>query len=341
MRGLSPNLGTIGRVSSVRYSIVIPVYDEQDTIPELLSRLAAVLDGLDGESEVLFVDDGSRDRTAELLIEAQTRDARIKLIQLARNFGHQIAISAGLDFALGDAVVVIDADLQDPPELIPELVAKWREGYEIVYAVRERRRGERWIKRATAAWFYRVIRGLSHVDMPVDAGDFRLVDRKALDAFRAMRERNRYVRGMFSWVGYRQTGVPYERAERFAGAPKYSLRRSTRLAFDGIISFSDAPLRLALYCGFLFSLLAFVVGIAAIVAKLAGAFVVRGWVSILVVVAFLGGIQLILMGMIGLYIGRIYDEVKSRPLYVVREAHGLGAESGVHAAIEQSVAFRN
>ena len=177
--------------------------------------------------------------------------------------------------------------------------------------------------------------------MPVDAGDFRLVDRKALDAFRAMRERNRYVRGMFSWVGYRQTGVPYERAERFAGAPKYSLRRSTRLAFDGIISFSDAPLRLALYCGFLFSLLAFVVGIAAIVAKLAGAFVVRGWVSILVVVAFLGGIQLILMGMIGLYIGRIYDEVKSRPLYVVREAHGLGAESGVHAAIEQSVAFRN
>jgi dolichol-phosphate mannosyltransferase len=318
----------------------VPVYDEQDTLPELLGRLTAVLDKLDGDAEVLFVDDGSADGTAALLVAAQSRDPRFKLIRLARNFGHQIAISAGLDFALGEAVVVIDADLQDPPELIPELVAKWREGNEIVYAVRSRREGEGWFKRTTASWFYRVIRRLAHVDMPLDAGDFRLVDRKALDAFRGMRERNRYVRGMFSWVGYRQAGVPYERAERFAGRPKYSVRRSTRLALDGIISFSDAPLRLALYCGFFFSLLAFVVGIGAVVAKLAGAFTVPGWASILVVVSFLGGIQLILMGMMGLYIGRIYDEVKSRPLYVVREAHGLRAESGVHSSIEQSAAFR-
>jgi glycosyltransferase involved in cell wall biosynthesis len=331
---------TIGRIGDVRYSFVIPVYDEREILPELHGRLAAVMDELDGESEVLFVDDCSTDGSRELLLDLQKRDPRCKVIRLARNFGHQVAITAGLDFALGDAVIVMDADLQDPPEVVPELVARWREGYEVVYAVREQREGEGWLKRTTAAWFYRLLRRLASVNMPVDVGDFRLVDRQALDAFRSMRERSRYVRGMFAWVGFRQTGVSYRRPERYAGEPKYSFRRSLRLAVDGIVSFSNAPLRLALVWGFVFSFASFVVGIAAIVAKLAGAFVVPGWASIVVVVSFLGGIQLTLMGMMGLYIGRIYEEVKARPLYVVREAHGLGDVTAASLEANRPVAFR-
>jgi glycosyltransferase involved in cell wall biosynthesis len=324
----------------ILYSFVIPVYNEQETLPELYRRLSEVLDGLDGESELLFIDDCSFDRSHELLLDLQRRDPRCKVIRLARNFGHQIAITAGLDFALGDVVIVMDADLQDPPEVIPELIARWREGYEVVYAVREDRAGEAWLKRKTAAWFYRVLRRLASVNMPVDAGDFRLVDRRALDAFRSLRERNRYVRGMFSWVGFRQIGVPYHRPERFAGKPKYSFQKSLRLAVDGIVSFSNAPLRLALIWGFVFSVGSFVVGIAAIVAKLAGAYTVSGWASIVVVVSFLGGIQLMLMGMMGLYIGRIYEEVKARPLYVVREAHGLAGGHPLPTEAEEPIAFR-
>jgi polyisoprenyl-phosphate glycosyltransferase len=320
---------------------VIPVFNEQETLPELHSRLAAVIDGLDGDVEILFVDDCSFDRTHDLLVDIQRRDPRVKVIRFARNFGHQIAISAGLDFALGDAVIVMDADLQDPPEVVPDLIARWREGYEVVYAVREQREGEAWIKRVTAAWFYRLLRRLASVSMPVDVGDFRLVDRQALDAFRSMRERRRYVRGMFSWVGFRQTGVLYKRPERFAGEPKYSFSKSLRLAVDGIVSFSNAPLRLALIWGFFFAAASFVIGISAIVAKLAGAFVVPGWASIFVVVSFLGGIQLMLMGMMGLYIGRIYEEVKARPLYVIRETHGLGDDRTLATEAEHPVAFRN
>jgi glycosyltransferase involved in cell wall biosynthesis len=312
----------------VRYSFVIPVYNERDTLPELHTRLSAVADGLDGESEFLFVDDASSDGSRELLIDLHERDPRCKVVRFARNFGHQVAISAGLDLALGDAAIVLDADLQDPPELVPELVARWREGYEVVYAVRERREGDGWMKRHLAAGFYRLLRRLSNVDIPVDVGDFRLVDRRALDAFRSMRERNRYVRGMFSWIGFRQIGVPYRREQRYAGEPKYSFRKSLRLAVDGIVSFSDLPLRTALVVGFLFSVASFVVGIGAIVAKIAGAFVVPGWASLLVVVSFLGGIQLTVIGMTGLYIGRIYEEVKARPLYVIREAHGISAPIG-------------
>lgn len=310
-----------------RYSVVIPVFNERESLPELHRRVSAVLDGLDGTAEILYVDDCSFDGTSELLVELQRGDPRVKVIRFARNFGHQIAITAGLDYATGDAVIVMDGDLQDPPELVPDLVARWQEGYEVVYAVRERREGESWLKRTTATWFYRLLRRIASVDMPLDAGDFRLVDRAALDAFRSMRERTRYVRGMFSWVGFRQIGVPYRRPERFAGEPKYSFRKSLRLAADGLISFSNAPLRLALVGGVLFSSLAFVVGIFAVVARLAGAFTVPGWTSILVVVSFLGGIQLMLMGMLGLYISRIYDEVKARPLYVIREAHGIAAHA--------------
>jgi dolichol-phosphate mannosyltransferase len=314
-------------VSRLRYSFVIPVFNERESLPELHRRLSKVVAQLGGDAELLFVDDCSFDGSYDVLVQLQRADPRVKVIRFARNFGHQVAITAGLDFALGDAVIVMDADLQDPPEVVPDLVARWEEGYEVVYAVREAREGEPWLKRVTAAWFYRVLRRIASVEMPLDAGDFRLVDRAALDAFRSMRERNRYVRGMFSWVGYRQIGVPYHRPERFAGEPKYSFRKSLTLAADGLVSFSNAPLRLALIGGFFFSTVAFLVGIFAIVAKLAGAFVVPGWASILVAVSFIGGVQLTLLGMLGLYVGRIYEEVKSRPLYVIREAHGIDEQT--------------
>ena len=310
-------------MSRIRFSFVIPVFNERETLPELHRRLSAVTAELDGESELLFVDDASWDGSYDLLTELARQDARVRVIRFARNFGHQVAITAGLDHAAGDAVVVMDADLQDPPEVVPDLVARWEEGYEVVYAVRSGREGESWLKRTTAAGFYRVLRRIAHVEMPLDAGDFRLVDRRAVDAFRSMRERARYVRGMFSWVGFRQIGVPYDRPERFAGEPKYSYRRSLTLAVDGLVSFSNAPLRLALIVGFVFSSLAFLVGVFAIVANLAGAFTVPGWTSILVVVSFLGGVQLILIGMLGLYVGRIYEEVKARPIYIVRETVGF------------------
>lgn len=321
-----------------RFSVVVPVHNERETLPELASRLSAVLDGLDGNSEVILVDDGSEDGSHEILLELHFRDPRFKVIRLARNFGHQMAITAGLDFAQGDAVVVMDGDLQDPPELIPDLVARWREGYEVVYAVREGRRGESVVKRATAAVYYRVFRRLAGVDVPLDVGDFRLVDRRALAAFRSLRERNRYVRGMFSWIGFRHTGVPYRRHERFAGKPSYSYGASLRLALDGLLSFSAAPLKLALLAGFLISAGAFLVGAFALVAKLAGGDVVPGWASILVVVSLLGGFQLMLIGVLGLYVGNIYEEVKARPLYVIREAHGVADSAREHAPHPEVVA---
>jgi polyisoprenyl-phosphate glycosyltransferase len=324
-------------VSRIRYSFVIPVFNERETLPELHQRLSQVIDGLDGEAELLFVDDCSHDGSYELLAELGRQDGRIRVLRFARNFGHQVAITAGLDHAAGDAVIVMDADLQDPPEVVPDLVARWQEGYEVVYAVRARRSGESWFKRKTAAWFYRVLRWIAHVEMPLDAGDFRLVDRRAVDAFRSMRERGRYVRGMFSWVGFRQIGVPYDRAERYAGEPKYSYRKSLTLAIDGLVSFSNAPLRVALVAGFVFSSLAFLVGVFAIVAKLAGAFVVPGWASILVVISFLGGIQLTLMGMLGLYVGRIYEEVKARPIYILREEDVPVAEEPTFVADQSSL----
>jgi polyisoprenyl-phosphate glycosyltransferase len=324
-------------VSRIRYSFVIPVFNERETLPELHQRLSQVIDGLDGEAELLFVDDCSHDGSYELLAELGRQDGRIRVLRFARNFGHQVAITAGLDHAAGDAVIVMDADLQDPPEVVPDLVARWQEGYEVIYAVRARRSGESWFKRKTAAWFYRVLRWIAHVEMPLDAGDFRLVDRRAVDAFRSMRERGRYVRGMFSWVGFRQIGVPYDRAERYAGEPKYSYRKSLTLAIDGLVSFSNAPLRVALVAGFVFSSLAFLVGVFAIVAKLAGAFVVPGWASILVVISFLGGIQLTLMGMLGLYVGRIYEEVKARPIYILREDDMPVAEEPTFVADQSSL----
>jgi dolichol-phosphate mannosyltransferase len=302
-----------------RYSLVVPAYNEEGVVNELVARLGELMDALDGDSEAIIVDDGSRDRTYELLLAAAQDDSRFKLVKLSRNFGHQIALTAGVDISTGDAVIVLDADLQDPPEVVLELAARWREGYDIVYAVRQERGGETRFKRATAAWFYRGFNKISEVDVPVDVGDFRLIDRRALDVFNQMRESSRFVRGMFSWIGFTQTGVEYNRAERFAGETKYPLRKMLRFAATGVTSFSEAPLRLALNAGFFVSFVSFVVGIFAIVAKLTGAFTVPGWASIVVVVTLIGGVQLIVLGVIGVYIGDIHTEVKNRPLYVVSE----------------------
>jgi glycosyltransferase involved in cell wall biosynthesis len=311
-----------------KYSLVLPIYNEEETIPELVRRLGQLMDQLDGDAEAIFVDDGSSDSSYDAMVAARETDPRFKLLRLSRNFGHQIAVTAGLDVASGEAVIVMDADLQDPPEVALELAARWREGYDVVYAVREERHGESRFKEMTAAGFYRLFKRMSDVDVPLDVGDFRLVDRRALDAFRSMRESNRYVRGMFSWIGFRQVGVPFTREERFAGETKYPLRKMVKFATDGIVSFSAYPLRLALKVGFLVSAFSFVLGIVFLVSRLAGLYSVPGLASIAVFVAFLGGIQLLLLGIMGEYIARIHDEVKGRPLYLVSEAQGL-EEPGV------------
>jgi polyisoprenyl-phosphate glycosyltransferase len=301
------------------YSLVVPAYNEEGVIAELAAHLTEVMDALDGDAETILVDDGSRDRTYELMVEAAREEPRLRLIRLSRNFGHQIALTAGVDVAAGDAVIVLDADLQDPPEVVLELAARWREGYDVVYAVREARVGETRFKRATASAFYRGFNRISEVQVPLDVGDFRLVDRRALDVFSQMRESNRFVRGMFSWIGLRQTGVAYTRQERFAGETKYPLRKMLRFAATGVISFSAAPLRAALNLGFFVSFLAFAYGIWSVIVKVTGFYEVPGWTSIVVVTTFIGGIQLIVLGVIGEYIGDIHAEVKRRPLYVVSE----------------------
>ena len=310
------------------YSLVVPVYDEEQTLPELRTRLEGVLDRLDGPAEVIFVDDGSRDASFAVIEAICTADERFKCVRLSRNFGHQIAITAGLDAAAGEAVVIMDADLQDPPELVLDLAERWRRGYDVVYAVRSARTGETRFKQMTAAAFYRLFRRLTDLDVPLDAGDFRLVDRRAVEAFRSMRETNRYVRGMFSWIGFSQTGVEYQRHERYAGQTKYPLRKMLRFASDAVVSFSDAPLRLALTLGFMMSAVAFLFGVAAIVARIAGLYSVSGLASIAVIIAFIGGVQLVVLGVVGAYIARIHDEVKNRPLYLVREVRGLDPAIG-------------
>jgi glycosyltransferase involved in cell wall biosynthesis len=305
------------------YSIVLPVYDEEESLPELYERVTWLLERLDGDAEVILVDDGSRDDSFALMLDMNQRDPRFKLLQLSRNFGHQVAITAGLDFAAGRAVIVMDSDLQDPPEAVLAMAERWREGFDVVYGVRRERRGETRFKRVTAAAFYRLLQRLADVEIPPDAGDFRLLDRKALDAYLAMREHDRYVRGMVSWVGFNQIGVAYNRDERRAGTTKYPLRKMMKFAADGIVSFSNAPLRLALALGFIVSVSSFVYGFVAILLKVTGAFTVPGWTSIIFVTSFLGGVQLIVLGVVGEYVGRTYLEAKRRPLYVVNRSAGL------------------
>lgn len=307
------------------YSFVVPVLNEQETLEELYRRLRSVMEQLDGPSEVVLVDDGSIDDSFEIMCKLQEGDPRFKVVRLSRNFGHQIALTAGLDHATGNAVIIMDADLQDPPEVALELAQRWREGCDVVYAVREGRVGESTVKRTTANWFYRLLSRIGDVDLPTDTGDFRLADRRVVDVVSGMREHRRYLRGMFAWVGYDQAGVHYVRAERHSGETKFPLRRMLSFARDGIISFSTAPLRLALNFGFVVSVLSFLLGIAAVVVKLTGLYAVPGWTSIAVGMGFLGGVQLIVLGVIGEYIAGIHDEVKQRPLYLVREERGFGS----------------
>jgi glycosyltransferase involved in cell wall biosynthesis len=304
------------------YSFVIPVLNERETLPELHRRLDAVMAQLDGPAEVVLVDDGSTDGSFAVMEEIHARDPRVKALRLSRNFGHQIALTAGLDHALGKAVVIMDGDLQDPPEVVLELARRWREGYDVVYAIRDERDGESRVKLATARWFYRLMGRMSEVPIPVDAGDFRLVDRRAVDAVASMREHSRYLRGMFAWVGYDQTGVRYSRSARYAGRTKFPLRKMLSFATDGIVSFSAAPLRLALAFGFVVSALSVVAGAAAIVCRITGVYETPGWASIVVGMSFLGGVQLTVLGVMGAYIARIHDEVKQRPLYLVRDRVG-------------------
>lgn len=327
----------------VKYSIVIPLYNEEEMFPALVERLQGIMAELDGPAEVVLVDDGSSDGTFARARAARDGDPRFKLIQFSRNFGHQLAITAGMDATSGEAVIIMDADLQDPPEVILQMVEKWQQGYEVVYGRRLRREGESQFKKATAAVFYTVLHRIAEVDTPVDVGDFRLVDRKALEAFLQMRESNRYVRGMFSWIGFRQTAVPYTREQRGAGSTHYTMRKMTKLAANGIISFSTAPLRLALGTGMFLAVAAVIYGLVAISLKLAGQPLVPGYASLLFAITFLSGIQLIVTGMVGLYVGRIYDEARGRPLYLVRETHGFGGHAGESAGsryrAEQGSAF--
>ncbi len=304
-------------------SLVIPIHNEEASIPALLERLENALKTID--HEVLLIDDGSSDRSLELLRAATTRDQRLKLISFSRNFGHQVAVTAGLEYSRGKAIVIIDADLQDPPEVIPAMIAKWREGFDVVYGKRARRDGETSMKKLTAAVFYRVMRSLTNFSIPVDTGDFRLVSRRAADGFLAMPERQRFVRGMFSWVGFKQTGVLYNRDERKLGKTNYTYAKMVRLAFDGITSFSYIPLKLASYVGFFSALVGFVMILYSVYQKVYGTGTVKGWSSLVVIVLFLGGTQLVMIGLLGEYVGRVHDELKKRPLYIVRERANLDA----------------
>jgi glycosyltransferase involved in cell wall biosynthesis len=301
-------------------SVVAPVYNEEATIDEFYARTCAALEGV--EFELVLVDDGSKDSSARALERLADSDPRVRVVFLSRNFGHQTALTAGLDHASGDAVVMLDADLQDPPELITTMLDRWRTGCDVVYAVREQRDGESRFKLSTAKWFYKLFDQLAQVELHHNSGDFRLLDRRALDALLSMRERNRFLRGMTVWVGYTQAAVPYRRDARYAGETKYTFARMVRFSLDAIVSFSDRPLQLATLFGFVISTLAFVAIPVVIVLRLLGSYL-PGFSSITIAVLVLGGIQLIAIGIIGEYVGRIYDEVKGRPLYLVRARQNI------------------
>ncbi len=304
-------------------SIIAPVYNEEAILHELYRRITEVMETFGEPWELVLVNDGSWDRSYDIMLELHEQDPRVHIVNFSRNFGHQIAITAGMDYAQGQAVVIIDADLQDPPQVILDLVAKWREGYEVVYAIRRERKGETWFKLWTAKMFYRLINKITGVNIPLDTGDFRLLDRKAVDALRQIREHHRFMRGLSVWIGFRQTGVMYVREERFAGETKYPFRKMLRFAMDGITSFSYLPLQLATYMGFTIAGLSVLGIIITIILRLSGSHAFEGQATTLVMVLFLGGIQLISLGIIGEYLGRIYDEVKNRPLYIVDEAVGF------------------
>ena len=304
----------------ITYSIIAPIYNEIENLPELYRRVKEVMNSSGERWELILVDDGSTDGSTDKIRELAKKDKIVRPVIFARNFGHQVAITAGWDYARGDAIVIIDADLQDPPEVILELAKKWKEGYEVVYAVRGEREGESWFKKFTAAMFYRIIYSITDVKIPVDTGDFRLMDRKVVDVLKQMKERHRFPRGMSAWVGFRQIGVTYKRAARVAGVTKYPFRKMLKLALNAITGFSYFPLQVATYFGFVsagISILAIPIVVAL---RLAGSHFFEGQTTTLISVLFLGGVQLISLGILGEYIGRLYDEAKGRPLYIVREA---------------------
>jgi len=310
----SVNNKTINQIS-----VVVPVYNEREVIDVFYHRLKKVLDSLQLYTyDIIFVDDGSKDGSFEKLIELTILDKNINVVKFTRNFGHQIAITAGIDFAKGDAVVVIDADLQDPPEVIKDFVVKWQEGYDVVYGVREKRPGETGMKLITANLFYRILKRLTKVNIPVDVGDFRLMSKRAVKQFRKLREQDRFVRGLVSWVGYKQIGVPYSREKRYAGKTKYPYTKMLKFAIDGLTSFSSVPLRLATYLGYITSFLAFLYACSVFIQKALG-ITVQGWATMMVGMLFIGGVQLICLGIIGEYISRIFTETKQRPMYLVEE----------------------
>jgi len=312
---------------AVKYSLVIPVYNEEKTILELYRRVVAVINQLDGSVQLVFVNDGSRDRSLQILRDLHQKDSRVCYLSLARNFGHQIAVTAGLNFVHGQVIVILDADLQDPPELIPDMIEKWRQGYQVVYAQRTQRRQENWFKRFTAYFFYRLLKRLADVEIPTDTGDFCLIDRQVVDVLNSMPERNRYIRGLRSWVGFQQTAIRFEREQRFAGEVKYTFGKSLALAVNGLVSFSKVPLRLSTYVGLLAAIVAILMALLVIYWRI---FVphspLTGFTIILVAIFFLGAVQLVSIGILGEYVGRIYEEVKGRPLYTLAEIGGFSSQ---------------
>ncbi len=307
----------------VTYSIVVPLFNEETVIRYTYKRLKEVMESCEGKYELIFVDDGSRDKTSLIIKELLNRDNSIKLIELSRNFGHQIAITAGIDYSSGKAVVIIDGDMQDPPELIPFMIEKWREGFDVIYGKRLSRKGESLFKRASASLFYRLLELISNIAIPPDVGDFRLIDIKVVDVMRRLREKNRYVRGLISWAGFRQCSIEYEREKRHGDRSKYTLPKMTGFALDAIVSFSFKPLRLASYLGFFTSLVGFIYFINVLYQKFFTDTTVRGWTSLISINLIFNGIILIILGIMGEYIGRNYDETKNRPLYVVRDKLGF------------------
>lgn len=302
-------------------SVVVPAYNEEAVLHEFHKRISAVLDAVGVPAEIVFVDDGSTDRTLLIMHELRTNDPRVAVVELSRNFGKEIALTAGLDHALGEAVVVIDADLQDPPELIPEFIKHWHDGYDMVYATRIARDGETYIKKVTASIFYRLIQKVSRVKIPADTGDFRLLSRRAVNALRQLREQHRFMKGLFAWIGYPQKSVPYRRDPRFAGETKWNYWRLWNFAIEGITSFTIAPLKMAAYAGVLTSLAAFIYAVRVVYKTLVYGDPVQGYPSLMVAVLFLGGLQLLTLGVLGEYLGRMFDETKDRPLYLTQGYH--------------------
>lgn len=308
-------------------SVVVPMYNEEEVVLETYRRLKTVMEDIHETYEIVFVNDGSKDKTSELIYQICEKDEKVKLLDFTRNFGQQIAVTAGMDYTEGQCIIVIDGDLQDPPELIKDMMDKWREGYDVVYAKRIKRKGETLFKKITSLIFYRVLRGMTDVDIPVDTGDFRLIDRKVCDCLKRINERHRYVRGIISWLGFKQTGVEFVREERFAGNTKYPIKKMVDFALDAIASFSYKPLKIAIYIGFLLSFTSFFYLVIVICQKLFfPENLMVGWASILAVNLFFNGIVLLILGIIGEYIGRIYDETKGRPLYVIKELKNIDRE---------------